>query len=297
MERYRDLVEYKEQFGDCAVPQRYEPNIALGNWVCTQRKRYKKYIDGKRPPMRDERIKLLDAIGFQWCARAPMIVWPTQKKAQHRETTTIGTTTLMKGTSKSDVKSSSTPKQAVAHRETTTSGTTILTKGTSKSDVNCSSDCKKPKPCTLEGEYRSRYWKRRPVDPDALAYLRNAYRILDEAQAANRAKGRHLAGKLPPEIADMVESSFIEPKDHGPDRKKMKVEDTSQEVHIERKSTKWGQHKVVASVEQSKSAKEMPPHVIPKGVTKRPSNKWVSEDMFILTLSSVFIVVSSPCNS
>ena len=31
-ERYEQLVEYKEEHGDTRVPQKYEPNPALGRW-------------------------------------------------------------------------------------------------------------------------------------------------------------------------------------------------------------------------------------------------------------------------
>jgi hypothetical protein len=36
---FRQLCEYKIQFGDCLMPQRYSANPKLGNWVSTQRVR------------------------------------------------------------------------------------------------------------------------------------------------------------------------------------------------------------------------------------------------------------------
>ena len=38
--RFEELKEYKAQHGHCNVPQSFEINKALGNWVCTQRKQY-----------------------------------------------------------------------------------------------------------------------------------------------------------------------------------------------------------------------------------------------------------------
>lgn len=39
---FRQLLSYKEQYGDCLVPSRYEANLKLGKWVETQRYEYTK---------------------------------------------------------------------------------------------------------------------------------------------------------------------------------------------------------------------------------------------------------------
>mmetsp|Transcript_24901 Transcript_24901/g.57461 ORF Transcript_24901/g.57461 Transcript_24901/m.57461 type:complete len:1213 (-) Transcript_24901:347-3985(-) len=65
-ERYDDLVRYKEEHGDCLVPQTYPKNPPLGKWVSTQRVRYKQRLSGKKTAMTDERVRLLNDLGFHW---------------------------------------------------------------------------------------------------------------------------------------------------------------------------------------------------------------------------------------
>ena len=55
--RFNELKEYKEQHGDCDVPQR---KGQLGTWVSRQRTSY----NNKKLPA--DRIRLLDGIGFKW---------------------------------------------------------------------------------------------------------------------------------------------------------------------------------------------------------------------------------------
>ncbi len=56
-EMYSQLVEYKNENGDCDVPAQYVKNPSLGHWVRGQRKAKK---------LSRERIDLLDDIGFKW---------------------------------------------------------------------------------------------------------------------------------------------------------------------------------------------------------------------------------------
>lgn len=58
--RLNDLLLYKEQYGDCRVPNRFAENKSLGVWVANQRSLYAK---GK---LSSERIAQLEAIGFCW---------------------------------------------------------------------------------------------------------------------------------------------------------------------------------------------------------------------------------------
>ena len=44
---FRELCEFKVQFGHCIVPQLYSDNPKLGNWVSTQRKNYRLCQEGK----------------------------------------------------------------------------------------------------------------------------------------------------------------------------------------------------------------------------------------------------------
>ena len=58
--KFRELVRYKEREGDCNVPVRYSANPPLGNWVTSQRQKYKK---GK---LSQERLEKLKEIDFSW---------------------------------------------------------------------------------------------------------------------------------------------------------------------------------------------------------------------------------------
>eukprot|EP00957_Ditylum_brightwellii_P161104 12266220-Ditylum_brightwellii.AAC.1 len=70
---YQELLEYKEQHGDCRVPQRYQPNQPLGVWVRKQQENFKSMQEGKKNPLNPERFELLQKIGFVWqrSARKP----------------------------------------------------------------------------------------------------------------------------------------------------------------------------------------------------------------------------------
>eukprot|EP00550_Attheya_septentrionalis_P011159 CAMPEP_0198303598 /NCGR_PEP_ID=MMETSP1449-20131203/56968_1 /TAXON_ID=420275 /ORGANISM="Attheya septentrionalis, Strain CCMP2084" /LENGTH=624 /DNA_ID=CAMNT_0044006093 /DNA_START=150 /DNA_END=2023 /DNA_ORIENTATION=- len=70
---YRQLVQYRQEHGDCLVPNRYIKDRQLGEWVSTQRRRRKSGILGQ------EREERLDALGFRWEAPNPRRVpWETQ---------------------------------------------------------------------------------------------------------------------------------------------------------------------------------------------------------------------------
>jgi len=81
---YRQLCEYKDTFGDCLVPSRYEANMKLGKWVETQRYEYTKLHrasidqvpdDSKKatnPRLTDERRRRLQDIGFEWKVKHKM---------------------------------------------------------------------------------------------------------------------------------------------------------------------------------------------------------------------------------
>ena len=65
--KYQQLLEYKLQYGDCLIPTKYSKNPALGRWVSTQREHYRMRRNGDpRSKMTDEKIRLLDSIGFVW---------------------------------------------------------------------------------------------------------------------------------------------------------------------------------------------------------------------------------------
>jgi superfamily II DNA or RNA helicase len=62
-EMFSALKAYKQERGDCRVPQRYGPNQQLATWVNSQRRFY------SRRQMSADRIKRLEEIGFVWILR------------------------------------------------------------------------------------------------------------------------------------------------------------------------------------------------------------------------------------
>ena len=65
-DQFRQLCEYKVQFGHYHVPNKYAANPKLGLWAATQRCKYKLYQEGKPSPMTAERIRALESVGFGW---------------------------------------------------------------------------------------------------------------------------------------------------------------------------------------------------------------------------------------
>lgn len=58
--RYQDLLEYKNMYGHCNVPQNISDKPQLGYWVCKQRTEY------QRGTLNPERKRRLEEVGFQW---------------------------------------------------------------------------------------------------------------------------------------------------------------------------------------------------------------------------------------
>eukprot|EP00536_Pseudo-nitzschia_multiseries_P012769 jgi/Psemu1/209618/e_gw1.506.6.1 len=65
-EKFEELCIFRSSRGNCHVPHRYGQNMGLAQWVKRQRYQYKLKIDGKRSTLSDERIRLLNQIGFIW---------------------------------------------------------------------------------------------------------------------------------------------------------------------------------------------------------------------------------------
>jgi len=61
-ERFGELKEYRERFGDCNVPKDWKENKSLGVWVDTQRQRGR----GKGLKLTERQIRSLDELGFIW---------------------------------------------------------------------------------------------------------------------------------------------------------------------------------------------------------------------------------------
>ena len=74
-DRFQELKQYKKENGDCLVPGRYKENPSLGRWVEAQRKQYRQYLEAKETgapnagAMNDDRVALLEGIGFVWTVR------------------------------------------------------------------------------------------------------------------------------------------------------------------------------------------------------------------------------------
>ena len=60
---FQSLIEYKTEFGDCAVPTKYAVNPTLGKWVENQKSAYRK---GK---LAEDRVNRLKDIGFSFGKR------------------------------------------------------------------------------------------------------------------------------------------------------------------------------------------------------------------------------------
>jgi hypothetical protein len=72
-EKFEDLCEFRRFYGHCHVPHYYQRNAPLAQWVKRQRYQYKLKVDGKRSTLSDERVRLLNKIGFIWNSHD--VVW------------------------------------------------------------------------------------------------------------------------------------------------------------------------------------------------------------------------------
>lgn len=86
-QRLEDLRVFKEQHGHCFVPREYPENQALAYWCERQRQDYRNISRGKPTKMTEERIAILQQVGFQWdgkisAQRAQGIDVPPTKRAR-----------------------------------------------------------------------------------------------------------------------------------------------------------------------------------------------------------------------
>lgn len=78
-EMYQRLVQYKQQYGDCLVPRKFEGDPKLATWVETQRVLWNKEVktavadaeaeDAQLKRLTPSRKERLDALGFVWSLR------------------------------------------------------------------------------------------------------------------------------------------------------------------------------------------------------------------------------------
>jgi hypothetical protein len=65
-QRFEELCEFCKLNGHCQVPHTFTKNPALARWVKRQRYQYKLRLENKPATMTDERISVLEKIGFVW---------------------------------------------------------------------------------------------------------------------------------------------------------------------------------------------------------------------------------------
>ena len=65
-ENFEKLCDYVKSHGHCQVPHKYNEDPALARWVKRQRYQHKLKLEGKPSTMTDERIAVLEKIGFVW---------------------------------------------------------------------------------------------------------------------------------------------------------------------------------------------------------------------------------------
>ena len=74
---FEKLKAYKQKYGNCLVPNRYEEDRSLGSWVSTQRRYFKlmnsseSIRNSKNFHLNEMRIAKLRDIGFVWTASDP----------------------------------------------------------------------------------------------------------------------------------------------------------------------------------------------------------------------------------
>jgi hypothetical protein len=65
-ERLEQLKEFKQAYGHCSVPYQFEQDPSFGRWVANQRNARRQLESGSYSSMTNERMELLNAIGFEW---------------------------------------------------------------------------------------------------------------------------------------------------------------------------------------------------------------------------------------
>ncbi len=66
IERFADLIQFRQEYGHCFVPHNFRANPALAKWVKRQRYQYKLKHEKKHSTLTDEREACLQSMGFVW---------------------------------------------------------------------------------------------------------------------------------------------------------------------------------------------------------------------------------------
>ena len=66
--RYKQIDDFRDEFGHCNVPSKYSVNPSLGYWCGTIRKSYNQIQQGQTPSrsLTQDQIERLEEIGFKW---------------------------------------------------------------------------------------------------------------------------------------------------------------------------------------------------------------------------------------
>ena len=67
---FAKLKDFAREHGHCKVPKGYHKDIELANWVRNQRLEYTNMQRKKKTRMTEERLQLLNSIGFTWSTPA-----------------------------------------------------------------------------------------------------------------------------------------------------------------------------------------------------------------------------------
>ena len=71
-EQLSEIMEFKQRWGNCDIPQNYTKNKILGCWVSNKRRKYKLSKIRKMSFISDERTLKLEKLGFQWETKYPI---------------------------------------------------------------------------------------------------------------------------------------------------------------------------------------------------------------------------------
>jgi hypothetical protein len=85
-QRFEELCEFCKLNGHCQVPHIFTENPALARWVKRQRYQYKLSLANKPSTMTDERISVLDKIGFVWDSHAAAWEEQINKLIEYKKT-------------------------------------------------------------------------------------------------------------------------------------------------------------------------------------------------------------------
>lgn len=64
--RLKELLQYRQEYGDCLVPHTFTPNPQLARWVKRQRRQYKLMLEGRQSTMSPDRLEILNEVSFVW---------------------------------------------------------------------------------------------------------------------------------------------------------------------------------------------------------------------------------------